>query len=261
MRADEKKLGEYYANPPEDISLANVDLGRIPRHVSIIMDGNGRWAQARGLDRSEGHVAGVDSLREAVTTSVRLGLDVLSVYAFSTENWCRPQHEVNLLMHLFATTLLNELPLFHQENVRLRFFGDIDALPTETAEAFHEGLRETADHTGMTFALAVNYGSRAEIARAAREVAQDVALGTLRPEDIDEKAISSRLYTADLPDPELLIRTSGEMRLSNYLLWQLAYTEFYVTPVMWPDFSRWDFLRAVRAFQGRHRRFGGVVEH
>lgn len=260
MHIDEKKLGEYYANPPEDISLADVDLERIPHHVSIIMDGNGRWAQARGLDRSEGHVAGVDSLREAVTTSVRLGLDVLSVYAFSTENWRRPQHEVDLLMHLFATTLLNELPLFHQENVQLRFFGDIDALPKETADVFREGLVQTADHTGMTFALAVNYGSRAEIARAARELASEVAAGTLRPEDIDESTISSRLYTAGLPDPELLIRTSGEMRLSNYLLWQLAYTEFYVTPTLWPDFSRWDFLRAVKAFQGRHRRFGGVTE-
>ncbi|MEE8673873.1 isoprenyl transferase [Tractidigestivibacter scatoligenes] len=260
MHIDEKILGEYYANPPEDISLADVDLERIPHHVSIIMDGNGRWAQARGLDRSEGHVAGVDSLREAVTTSVRLGLDVLSVYAFSTENWRRPQHEVDLLMHLFATTLLNELPLFHQENVQLRFFGDIDALPKETADVFREGLAQTAEHTGMTFALAVNYGSRTEIARAARELASEVAAGTLRPEDIDESAISSRLYTAGLPDPELLIRTSGEMRLSNYLLWQLAYTEFYVTPTLWPDFSRWDFLRAVKTFQGRHRRFGGVTE-
>ena len=196
MQIDEKKLGEYYSNPPEDIALGDVDLDRIPRHVSIIMDGNGRWAQARGLDRSEGHVAGVDSLREAVTTSVRLGLDVLSVYAFSTENWRRPQHEVDLLMHLFATTLLNELPLFHQENVRLRFFGDIDALPKETADVFREGLEQTADHTGMTFALAVNYGSRAEIARAAREVANAVAAGSLRPEDVDEAAIASRLYTA-----------------------------------------------------------------
>lgn len=260
MKRDLDKLAAYYADAPDDISLADVDLESVPRHVSIIMDGNGRWAQARGLDRSEGHVAGVDSLREAVTTSVRLGLDALSAYAFSTENWRRPQHEVDLLMHLFATTLLNELPLFHQENVRLRFLGDVDALPRETADVFREGLSQTADHTGMTFALAVNYGSRAEIARAARKLASEVAAGALRPEDIDEQSVSSRLYTEGLPDPELLIRTSGEMRLSNYLLWQLAYTEFYVTPTLWPDFSRWDFLRAVRAFQGRHRRFGGVSE-
>ena len=223
------------------------------------MDGNGRWATARGLDRSQGHVAGVDSLREAVTTSVRLGLDVLSVYAFSTENWRRPKREVDLLMHLFATTLVNELPLFHQENVRLRFLGDIDSLPERTRRVFQRGLDETADHTGMTFALAVNYGSRAEIARAAREIARDVARGALSADDVDENALAGRLYTAGLPDPDLLIRTSGEMRLSNYLLWQLAYTEFYVTPVLWPDFSRWDFLRAVASFQGRSRRFGGVV--
>ena len=258
MQFDEQKLREYYADPPADICLADVDLARLPSHVSIIMDGNGRWAQSRGLDRSRGHVAGVDSLREAVTTSVRLGLDALSVYAFSTENWRRPQLEVNLLMSLFAKTLVRELPLFHQENVRLRFLGDIDALPAETRDVFYRGLDETADHTGMTFALAVNYGSRAEIARAARELAEEVAAGRLSPEDVTEDALGERLYTAGLPDPDLLIRTSGELRLSNYLLWQLAYTEFYVTPTLWPDFTRWDFLRAVASYQGRDRRYGGV---
>lgn len=259
VQRDEGKLREYFAEAPTDISLGDIDLQRIPSHVSIIMDGNGRWAQARGLDRSEGHGAGVDSLRETVTTSVRLGLDVLSCYAFSTENWKRPQHEVDLLMHLFATTLLNELPLFHQENVRLRFFGDLEALPKETFDVFQEGLAETSGNTGMTFALAVNYGSRAEIARAARLVAEAVASGELAPDDVDEEAISSRLYTAGLPDPDLLIRTSGELRLSNYLLWQLAYTEFYATDTLWPDFSRWDMLRAIKSFQSRKRRFGGVV--
>lgn len=259
MQRDEAKLREYYADAPDDICLADVDLDRVPCHVSIIMDGNGRWAQARGLDRSRGHVAGVDALREAVTTSVRLGLDALSVYAFSTENWRRPQREVDLLMHLFATTLVNELPLFHQENVRLRFLGDLDALPEKTRQVFQRGLDETSDHTGMTFALAVNYGSRAEIARAARQIAQEAAAGSLDPSEVDEDALASRLYTAGLPDPDLLIRTSGELRLSNYLLWQLAYTEFYVTPTLWPDFSRWDFLRAVVSYQSRSRRFGGVV--
>ncbi len=259
MQRDEQKLRAYFAEPPADIALADVDLDRIPRHVSIIMDGNGRWAQARGMDRPKGHVAGVDSLRGAVTTSVRLGVDVLSAYAFSTENWKRPQEEVDLLMHLFATTLIKELPLFHQENVRLRFLGDIETLPKKTYDVFREGLDQTADHDGMTFALAVNYGSRAELVRAARMIAQDVEEGTLAAKDVDEKAFADRLYTNDLPDPELLIRTSGELRLSNYLLWQLAYTEFYVTDVLWPDFTRWDYLRAVRSFQGRGRRFGGVV--
>ena len=258
MQRDEEKLRSYYADAPEDVSLDDVDLDRIPRHVSIIMDGNGRWAQARGLDRSRGHVAGVDALREAVTTSVRLGLDVLSVYAFSTENWRRPQREVDLLMHLFATTLVNELPLFHQENVRLLFLGDLTALPERTRRVFQRGLDETADHTGMVFALAVNYGSRAEIARAARSIAEEVAVGRLRPDEVDQECVSERLDTVGLPDPDLLIRTSGELRLSNYLLWQLAYTEFYVTDTLWPDFSRWDFLRAIVSYQGRSRRFGGV---
>ena len=258
MQRDEEKLRSYYADAPEDVSLDDVDLDRIPRHVSIIMDGNGRWAQARGLDRSRGHVAGVDALREAVTTSVRLGLDVLSVYAFSTENWRRPQREVDLLMHLFATTLVNELPLFHQENVRLLFLGDLTALPERTRRVFQRGLDETSDHTGMVFALAVNYGSRAEIARAARSIAEEVAVGRLRPDEVDQECVSERLYTVGLPDPDLLIRTSGELRLSNYLLWQLADTEFYVTDTLWPDFSRWDFLRAIVSYQGRSRRFGGV---
>lgn len=258
MRYDEAKLAEYFSQAPEDVSLADIDMARIPGHVSIIMDGNGRWAQARGLDRSRGHVAGVDSLREAVTTSVRLGLDVLSVYAFSTENWKRPQEEVNMLMHLFATTLLHELPLFHQENVRLRFFGDLTALPEETRKVFQQGLDETADHTGMVFALAVNYGSRAEIARAARELAREVAAGERDVDSIEADAVAANLYTVGLPDPDLLIRTSGELRLSNYLLWQLAYSEFYVTPTLWPDFSRWDMLRAVKSYQARDRRFGGV---
>ncbi len=259
MIYDKEKLVEYFSDAPQDISLADVDMEKIPSHVSIIMDGNGRWAQARGLDRSQGHVAGVESLRETVTTSVRLGLDVLSVYAFSTENWKRPQEEVNLLMHLFATTLLNELPLFHQENVKLRFFGDLEALPKETRDVFQQGLDETAHHTGMTFALAVNYGSRAEIARAARSLAQCCVDGEMDPASIDADAVANHLYTQGLPDPDLLIRTSGELRLSNYLLWQLAYTEFYVTDTYWPDFSRWEFLRAVRSFQNRNRRFGGVV--
>ena len=259
MFRDLEKLRAYYVDAPEDIRLEDIDLDRVPSHVSIIMDGNGRWATARGLDRSQGHVAGVDSLREAVTTSVRLGLDVLSVYAFSTENWRRPQREVDLLMHLFATTLVNELPLFHQENVRLRFLGDLTALPEQTRLVFQKGLDETADHTGMVFALAVNYGSRAEIARAARLAAERVAAGELTPDEVTEDLLEKNLYTAGLPDPDLLIRTSGELRLSNYLLWQLAYTEFYVTDTLWPDFSRWDFLRAIASFQRRSRRFGGVA--
>lgn len=261
MVYDEEALAAHYAEPPEDVCLGQLDLSRLPRHLSIIMDGNGRWAEARGLERGAGHMAGVDALRETITTCVRLGIDVLSAYAFSTENWRRPEAEVNMLMHLFATTLVHELPLFHQEDVRLVFLGDLEALPEETQEVFREGLEATADHRGMVLALAVNYGSRAELARAARLLAQEVAQGTLRPEDVTPEAMASHLYTVGLPDVDLLVRTSGEMRLSNYLLWQIAYAEFYVTPVLWPDFDRWELLRALVAYQGRERRFGGVVAH
>ena len=258
MQFDTDKLVQYFSDAPEDISLSDINLETIPSHVSIIMDGNGRWATARGLDRTEGHKAGVLSLREAVTTSVRLGLDVLSVYAFSTENWKRPQREVDLLMRLFAETLLKELPLFHQENVKLRFFGDLEALPEKTRKTFQRGLDETAQNTGMTFALAVNYGSRAELTRAAVLLAHQIAEGSVSADSVTPADLEKNLYTAELPDPDLLIRTSGELRLSNYLLWQLAYSELYVTQTYWPDFSKWDFLRAIKDYQGRERRFGGV---
>ncbi len=258
MQFDTDKLVQYFSDAPEDISLSDINLETIPSHVSIIMDGNGRWATARGLDRTEGHKAGVLSLREAVTTSVRLGLDVLSVYAFSTENWKRPQREVDLLMRLFAETLLKELPLFHQENVKLRFFGDLEALPEKTRKTFQRGLDETAQNTGMTFALAVNYGSRAELTRAAVLLAHQIAEGTVSADSVTPADFEKNLYTAGLSDPDLLIRTSGELRLSNYLLWQLAYSELYVTQTYWPDFSKWDFLRAIKDYQSRERRFGGV---
>lgn len=258
MQFDTDKLVQYFSDAPEDISLSDINLESIPSHVSIIMDGNGRWATARGLDRTEGHKAGVLSLREAVTTSVRLGLDVLSVYAFSTENWKRPQREVDLLMRLFAETLLKELPLFHQENVKLRFFGDLEALPEKTRKTFQRGLDETAQNTGMTFALAVNYGSRAELTRAAVLLANQIAEGSVSADSVTPADFEKNLYTAGLSDPDLLIRTSGELRLSNYLLWQLAYSELYVTQTYWPDFSKWDFLRAIKDYQSRERRFGGV---
>lgn len=258
MLRDEQKLIEYFADAPDDISLPDVNLDNLPSHISVIMDGNGRWATRQGKERGEGHIAGISSLREIITACVRLGIDVLSAYAFSTENWKRPQHEVDLLMHLFATTLLKELPLFHQENVKLVFLGDIEALPEKTREVFEQGLAETAGNTGMVLALAVNYGARAELARAARTLAVRVARGDINIEDINENAVAASLYTAGLPDPELLIRTSGELRLSNYLLWQLAYSEFYVTDTLWPDFDRWELLRGIKAFQGRERRFGGV---
>lgn len=258
MEYDQVKFAEYFAGPPADIDMGALDMARIPRHISCIMDGNGRWATARGLARTEGHKAGIVSLREIITAAVRLGVDVLSAYAFSTENWNRPKHEVGVLMHLFAKTFIDELPLLKRENVRVVFLGDISALPARTREVFEFGLSECRHHTGMTLALAVNYGGRAEIARAARELAGEVARGERDLASIDEAAVTSHLYTAGLPDPELVIRTSGEMRVSNYLLWQIAYAEFFITDTYWPDFDRWELIRAILAYQGRDRRFGGL---
>ena len=260
MQYDVEKFNEYFAEHPDDISIDALDMARIPRHVSCIMDGNGRWATSRGLSRSEGHKQGIVALRGIITACVRLGVDVMSAYAFSTENWKRPQTEVNLLMHLFAKTFIDELPLLKRENVRVEFLGDISALPQKTREVFEYGLKECEHHTGMTLALAVNYGGRSEITRAARQLAEQVALGSLDPGDIDDELFSRHLYTADLPDPELVIRTSGEMRVSNYLLWQIAYSEFYVTDTFWPDFDRWGLVRAIDAYQHRDRRFGGVKQ-
>lgn len=258
MRRDSDACRAYFAEHPADISLDDIDLDRLPSHISCIMDGNGRWATSRGLSRTEGHKQGIVTLREVITASVRLGIDVLSAYAFSTENWNRPQHEVNVLMHLFAKTFIDELPLLKRENVRVVFLGDISALPRRTREVFEYGLSECRAHTGMVLALAVNYGARSELARAARLLAQQVAAGSLDPSAIDEESVAAQLYTAGLPDPELVVRTSGEMRLSNYLLWQVAYAEFYVTDTYWPDFDRWGLLRAIASFQGRDRRFGGL---
>ena len=235
-----------------------IDKSRIPAHVAIIMDGNGRWAKQRGQARSFGHQAGAETVHIIAEEAARLGVKYLTLYTFSTENWNRPQHEVNVLMHLFAKTFIDELPLLKRENVRVVFLGDISALPKKTRVVFERGLAECADHTGMTLALAVNYGARAEITRAVRQIALDAAAGKIDPAAIDDDMVASHLYTAGLPDPELVIRTSGELRLSNYLLWQVAYSEFYVTDTYWPDFDRWGLVNAILAYQGRDRRFGGL---
>ncbi|MBR2835341.1 MAG: isoprenyl transferase [Coriobacteriales bacterium] len=233
---------------------------QIPRHIAIVMDGNGRWAKARGESRSFGHAAGVEALREVITAAVRLGVGALTVYAFSTENWNRPQEEVDLLMSLFATTLIKELPLLMRENVRLVYLGDMEALPIETKETFEQGLSETNNNTGMVLAVAVNYGSRAEILRAVRQISDLCCEGKLSSSEITADMFSRYLYTAEIGDPDLLIRTSGEKRLSNFLLWQCAYTEFYFDEVLWPDFNRWNLIQAILTFQHRERRFGGVKD-
>ena len=260
MRFDREKLLAYYADEPGDISLGDIDLARIPSHVSIIMDGNGRWATKRGLDRAQGHVAGVDSLREAVTTSVRLGFDVLSVYAFSTENWKRPQEEVDTLMNLFRSYLKEAAETMVQRGVAVRVLGDLSVLPADIRAQIAEtdALADTLGPDAATASLCINYGGRDEIKNAVRALAREVAAGAIDPDTITEDMISQRLYTAHMPDPDLIIRPSGEIRTSNFLLWQSAYSEYYFTDVLWPDFSTADLDAAIESFNRRNRRFGGV---
>lgn len=249
---------QYFSADNATVSLSELNIEMLPQHVAVIMDGNGRWAKARGLSRSVGHHEGIKALRELITASVRLGIPYVTAYAFSTENWNRPQEEVEVLMALFAEEVHHEMPLLQEEGVRLRFIGDIDALPAETRDSFYEGLKLTEHNETLELSLAVNYGSRAEIMRAVSKLAEACADKTLSVQDIDEELFSQHLYTAGIPDPDLLIRSSGELRLSNYLLWQLAYTELYCTEVLWPDFNRFDLLKALLAYQKRSRRFGGV---
>ena len=237
-----------------------VDFQRLPRHVAVIMDGNGRWARRRSLPRVAGHRAGIAAVREVLETSARLGLEVLTLYAFSKENWKRPPAEVNTLMRLLKEYVQGELPTLLEKNIRFRPIGRLGDLPGTVAGALESAREKTEANTGMVFQVALSYSGRAEIADAARGLAADVLEGRLSPEDIDEDSIAERLYTAGLPDPDLMIRTSGEMRISNYLLWQLAYAELWVTPVLWPDFRRQHLFQAVADFQSRSRRFGGVEE-
>lgn len=233
-------------------------MERIPEHVAIIMDGNGRWATQRGLERGDGHKAGIRAVREAITTCNDIGVRYLTIYSFSTENWKRPASEVAGLMKLFADTMLKEVDGLNAERVRIKLLGDVSALPMVTRKVFSQAEKATADNDGMTLAIAVNYGARQELVHAVRELAAQVAAGSLQPDDIGEELVSSQLYTAGMPDPDLVIRTSGELRVSNFLLWQVAYSEFYVTDVLWPDFDRYELLRALLAYQGRNRRFGKV---
>jgi undecaprenyl diphosphate synthase len=237
--------------------LAEFDAARPPAHVAIIMDGNGRWAAKRGLPRLAGHSAGAKAVREAIVAAIELGLSYLTIYSFSSENWTRPQDEVSGLMSLFVEVLERELSNLERMHVRVMVIGQMDALPDKTRDAFSRVVATTADNDGLTLVVALNYGGRVEIVDAAREIAREVAAGKLDPSTIDEELFSSHLYTARIPDPDLLVRTSGEMRVSNFLLWQIAYSELWVTPTLWPDFDRYDLLRAAVEFQRRDRRFGG----
>ncbi|MDR2295687.1 MAG: isoprenyl transferase [Clostridiales Family XIII bacterium] len=234
-----------------------MDLNRIPAHIGIVMDGNGRWARAKGLPRLSGHNAGMLAMKEIVKRASALGVKYLTVYAFSTENWKRSVEEVSGIFNLLILYVDRELAELNANNVRVRILGDYEALPPSAVERLRRSLKTTADNGGMQFGIALNYGSRNEIARALRAVAAEVAAGRLAPEGIDEALIASRLYTAGMPDPDLIIRTGGERRLSNFLLWQSAYSEFVFSEVHWPDFSPREFEKSIEEYQGRERRFGG----
>ena len=244
-------------NPAEAALLAKLDLKSLPQHVAVIMDGNGRWAQKRHLPRIAGHRAGVKAAREIIESSARLKLPCLTLYAFSLENWRRPQAEVDFLMRLLREYLSRELPVIHKNNIKLQVIGRSGQLPDAVRRDIEEGMKLTSANTGMKLVVALNYGARAEIVDAFNSLLKK-ARATPSLAEVDEQQISDHLYTAGLLDPDLLIRTSGEMRVSNFLLWQIAYAEMYVTETLWPDFSRERFLEALLDYQKRERRYGGL---
>lgn len=248
-KSESEKLEKLYRS---------LDMDNLPTHIAIIMDGNGRWATRRGLPRGLGHRSGVESLRDIVRACSTLGIKYLTVYAFSTENWKRPVEEVNILMDLLVEYLRKELRELSDNSVRIRAIGRIDELPDKAREALTEAEKSTENNSGLTLNLALNYGGRNEITEALKQIAQNVAAGKLSPDSINEDVISQYLYTAGIPDPDLLIRPSGEMRISNFLLWQMAYSEFWYSPVFWPDFRKVHLLEAIVDYQSRQRRFGGL---
>jgi undecaprenyl diphosphate synthase len=246
--------------PDHDLIYLPPDLDKklLPSHVAVIMDGNGRWAKNRGQPRIRGHQRGVDTLKNLVRCCNDWGVSALTAYAFSTENWGRPSAEVEFLMTLFERVLRRELQELNEENVRISFVGNLAVLPQSLQTEIERAMNETRSNTGIRFTVATNYGGRQEILQAVRAIALQVEKGLIHPEKIDEALFEKHLYTADLPHPDLLIRTSGEMRISNFLLWQMAYAEIYVTQTLWPDFDRKAFHQALLAYQQRERRFGKV---
>ncbi len=252
-----KALHDIFPDPPVGLDPHALDVERVPEHVAVIMDGNGRWAKQRAMNRLRGHRAGIEAVRETIRCASDIGVRYLTLYSFSTENWKRPQEEVVGLMNLFAKTMTAEIAGLDENDVRVMTIGDISILPDETRVAFENAMSKTADNTGMTLVVALNYGGRAEILRGVQSLVDEAAArGASLP--VDESLFGQTLYTNGIPDPELVIRTSGESRISNFLLWQIAYSEFYVTDVLWPDFNRYDLLRALLDYQHRTRRFGGV---
>ena len=236
----------------------SVDFTKMPRHIAIIMDGNGRWANRKFMPRTMGHKAGMEALHRTVETCARIKVAFLSVYAFSTENWKRPPEEVNYLMQLLVEYIDKEIDELQRNNIKIMITGDYASLPVQCVKGVEKALDRTKNNTGMILNIALNYGSRREIVRAVKIIAEKAVNNEINPADIDEDLISSLLYTQNIPDPDLLIRTAGEMRISNFMLWQVAYTELFVTPVMWPDFDRSILMQAIWNYQQRERRFGGL---
>ena len=240
--------------------VERIDKGRLPRHVAVIMDGNGRWARQRGKERVFGHENGVEAVRQTVKAAAEVGIPYLTFFAFSTENWCRPPREVETLMELLVTAIREETPELNENGVKLTAIGNLDELPEACRLQLKEAMDLTAGNSKLTVCVALSYSSRWEIAHAARELAKDVHANRIDPADIDQEVFAGYLQTSHLPEPDLLIRTSGELRVSNFLLWQIAYSELYFTPVYWPDFRRKHFFQAIIDFQRRERRFGKVKE-
>jgi undecaprenyl diphosphate synthase len=247
------------ARPPVSELLARIRVhGAIPRHIAIIMDGNGRWARERSMPRPFGHRSGMKSVRAVVEAAIEVGVEALSLFAFSQENWQRPSTEVSALMTLLEEYIAREVDELRERGVRVTVFGELERLTPPAAAAVSRVMAETAHNTTLRLNLFISYGGRAELVRAARLLARDAVEGRLQPDEIDEEDIRQRLFTADIPDPDLLIRTSGEKRLSNFLLWQIAYAELYISPVLWPDFGKRELFEAILDFQSRERRFGRV---
>lgn len=237
-----------------------IDLNKLPKHIATIMDGNGRWAKSKGKVRVFGHKNGVKAVREITEGCAELGVPYLTLYAFSTENWQRPKLEVNALMSLLVNTIESEIKTLQDNNIKLQAIGDISKLPTKTRNSLLQGIEDTKNNTRMTLILALNYSSRWELTQGMKKIAEKVSNHEINPEDINEQLITEHLATKGVPDPELMIRTSGELRISNYLLWQLAYAELYFTEVLWPDFRKENLYQAILDFQGRERRFGKTGE-
>ncbi len=241
----------------DDLSK-RIDKNKLPEHIAIIMDGNGRWATRRGLPRSFGHKRGVSVLKEILRTSKDLGCKVLTVYAFSTENWARPTKEVEYLINLFNVVLRNEIEELHQESIKIKFIGDLTPFPDSLKNIIYSSESLTKNNSSFLFNICVNYGGRQEIVKVAKELALKSFSGEINPSEVNEELFNSELLTQGIKDPELLIRTSGEKRISNFLLWQLAYSEIYISDVLWPDFNKFEFLKAIIDYQSRDRRFGGI---